>query len=198
MKFLDQVFDKNINLKDISLVQNSYMYDRDGFLVLEIVSDYENCVFVLFDKIFEEVKQIFLMFEDWYFYEYKGFDFMGMVWVIVFNVKDKKIDQGVSIIIQQFLRNLYLSYECFFSCKLIEFVYFYQLEKKYMKDEIFEVYLNIIYFNNGVYGVGLVVEFYFSKLLKFFIVGEMVFICVIFNNFILYDFFKYFDYMKNC
>ncbi len=32
MKSLDQVLDKNINLKDISLVQNSYMYDRDGSL----------------------------------------------------------------------------------------------------------------------------------------------------------------------
>lgn len=51
MKSLDQVLDKNINLKDISLVQNSYMYDRDGSLVSEIVSDHENRVLVPFDKI---------------------------------------------------------------------------------------------------------------------------------------------------
>ncbi|MCI4170833.1 penicillin-binding protein, partial [Bacillus spizizenii] len=44
MKYLDQVLDKNINLKDISLVQNSYMYDSDGSLVSEIVSDHENRV----------------------------------------------------------------------------------------------------------------------------------------------------------
>lgn len=48
MKSLDQVLDKNIDLKDISLVQNSYMYDRDGSLVSEIVSDHETvCSFHL-------------------------------------------------------------------------------------------------------------------------------------------------------
>ncbi len=50
MKSLDQVLDKNIDLKDISLVQNSYMYDRDS-LVSEIVSDHENRVLVPFNKI---------------------------------------------------------------------------------------------------------------------------------------------------
>lgn len=91
------------------------MYDRDGSFVFEIVSDYENCVIVFFNKILNEVKQLFLIFEDCYFYEYKGFDFMGMVRAVVFNFKDYKIDQGVSIIIQQLVRNVYLSYECIFS-----------------------------------------------------------------------------------
>lgn len=197
MKSLDQVLDKNINLKDISLVQNSYMYDRDGSLVSEIVSDHENRVLVPFDKIPEEVKQIFLTSEDRHFYEHKGFDFMGMVRATASNVKDKKIDQGASTITQQLSRNLYLSHERSFSRKLTELAYSYQLEKKYTKNEILEAYLNTIYFNNGVYGVGSAAEFYFSKPLKSLTVGEMAFICAIPNNPTLYDPLKHFDYTKS-
>lgn len=197
MKSLDQVLDKNINLKDISLVQNSYMYDRDGFLVSEIVSDHENRVLVPFNKIPEEVKQIFLTSEDRHFYEHKGFDFMGMVRATASNVKDKKIDQGASTITQQLSRNLYLSHERSFSRKLTELAYSYQLEKKYTKNEILEAYLNTIYFNNGVYGVGSAAQFYFSKPLKSLTVGEMAFICAIPNNPTLYDPLKHFDYTKS-
>lgn len=197
MKSLDQVLDKNINLKDISLVQNSYMYDRDGSLVSEIVSDHENRVLVPFNKIPEEVKQIFLTSEDRHFYEHKGFDFMGMVRATASNVKDKKIDQGASTITQQLSRNLYLSHERSFSRKLTELAYSYQLEKKYKKNEILEAYLNTIYFNNGVYGVGSAAQFYFSKPLKSLTVGEMAFICAIPNNPTLYDPLKHFDYTKS-
>lgn len=197
MKSLDQVLDKNINLKDISLVQNSYMYDRDGSLVSEIVSDHENRVLVPFNKIPEEVKQIFLTSEDRHFYEHKGFDFMGMVRATASNVKDKKIDQGASTITQQLSRNLYLSHERSFSRKLTELAYSYQLEKKYTKNEILAAYLNTIYFNNGVYGVGSAAQFYFSKPLKSLTVGEMAFICAIPNNPTLYDPLKHFDYTKS-
>lgn len=197
MKSLDQVLDKNIDLKEISLVQNSYMYDRDGSLVSEIVSDDENRVLVPFKKIPEEVKQIFLTSEDRHFYEHKGFDFMGMVRAAASNVKDKKIDQGASTITQQLTRNLYLSHERSFSRKLTELAYSYQLEKKYSKNEILEAYLNTIYFNNGVYGVGSAAEFYFSKPLKSLTLGEMAFICAIPNNPTLYDPLKHFDYTKS-
>lgn len=56
MKPLDQVLDEKINIKDIGLVQNSYMYDRDGALISEIVSDHQNRVFVPYKDIPEHVK----------------------------------------------------------------------------------------------------------------------------------------------
>ncbi|KJD58906.1 penicillin-binding protein [Bacillus amyloliquefaciens] len=196
IKPFDQVLDKHIDLKAINLVQNSYMYDRDGSLVSEIVSDHENRVIVPFNKIPNEVKQLFLTSEDRHFYEHKGFDFMGMVRAAASNFKDHKIDQGASTITQQLARNVYLSHERTFSRKLTELAYSYQLEKKYTKDEILEGYLNTIYFNNGVYGVGSAAQFYFSKPLKSLTLGEMAFICAIPNNPTLYDPLKHFDYTK--
>lgn len=91
---------------------------------------------------------------------------------------------------------MYLSHERTFSRKLTELAYSYQLEKKYSKDEILEGYLNTIYFNNGVYGVGSAAQFYFSKPLKSLTLGEMAFICAIPNNPTLYDPLKHFDYTK--
>jgi membrane peptidoglycan carboxypeptidase len=55
----------------------------------------------------------------------------------------------------------------------------YQLEKKYSKDEILEGYLNTIYFNNGVYGVGSAAQFYFSKPLKSLTLGAVFFLKLI-------------------
>ncbi|MES9689070.1 transglycosylase domain-containing protein, partial [Bacillus sp. JJ353] len=168
MKPLDEVLDEKIDskLKDSGLVQNSYMYDSDGALISEIVSDHQNRVFVPYKNIPENVKQLFLTSEDRHFFQHKGFDFMGMVRAAAANFKKGGIDQGASTITQQLTRNLYLSHERSFDRKLTELLYSYQLEKKLSKEEIFEKYLNTIYFNNGVYGIGSAASFYFSKPLK--------------------------------
>ena len=198
MKPLDEVLDEKIDskLKDSGLVQNSYMYDSDGALISEIVSDHQNRVFVPYKNIPENVKQLFLTSEDRHFFQHKGFDFMGMVRAAATNFKKGGIDQGASTITQQLTRNLYLSHERSFDRKLTELLYSYQLEKKLSKEEIFEKYLNTIYFNNGVYGIGSAASFYFSKPLKSLSLAEMAFICAIPNNPTLYDPLKHFDYTK--
>ncbi|MFN2744060.1 transglycosylase domain-containing protein [Bacillus sp. z60-18] len=196
MKPLDQVLDEKINLKDIGLVQNSYMYDRDGALISEIVSDHQNRVFVSYKNIPEHVKQLFLTSEDRHFFQHKGFDFLGMVRAAAANFKKGGIDQGASTITQQLSRNLYLSHERTFDRKLTELLYSYQLEKKLSKEEIFEKYLNTIYFNNGVYGIGSASRYYFNKPLKSLTLAETAFICAIPNNPTLYDPLKHFDYTK--
>ncbi|MCY8160836.1 transglycosylase domain-containing protein, partial [Bacillus licheniformis] len=126
MKPLDQVLDEKINIKDIGLVQNSYMYDRDGALISEIVSDHQNRVFVPYKDIPEHVKQLFLTSEDRHFFQHKGFDFIGMARAAAANVKKGGIDQGASTITQQLSRNLYLNHERTFDRKFTELLYSYQ------------------------------------------------------------------------
>lgn len=133
MKPLDQVLDEKINIKDIGLVQNSYMYDRDGALISEIVSDHQNRVFVPYKDIPEHVKQLFLTSEDRHFFQHKGFDFIGMARAAAANVKKGGIDQGASTITQQLSRNLYLNHERTFDRKFTELLYSYQLEKSFQK-----------------------------------------------------------------
>ncbi|MFB8735616.1 hypothetical protein ACEQPO_23660 [Bacillus sp. SL00103] len=58
MKPVNEVLDQKIKLEKIDFSQNSYMYDRDGSLISEIVSNDENRVFVTYDKIPDHVKEL--------------------------------------------------------------------------------------------------------------------------------------------
>ncbi|MDI0273616.1 transglycosylase domain-containing protein [Bacillus safensis] len=196
VKPVNEVLDQKIKLEKIDFSQNSYMYDRDGSLISEIVSNDENRVFVKYDKIPEPVKELFLRSEDRNFYDHKGIDFMGVVRALAANVKNHGISQGASTITQQLSRNLYLSHERSFSRKFTELLYSYELERKFSKDEILESYLNTIYFSNGVYGVGSAANYYFDKPLSSLTLAQMAFISAIPNNPTLYDPLKQFKHTK--
>ncbi len=196
VKPVNEVLDQKIKLEKIDFSQNSYMYDRDGSLISEIVSNDENRVFVTYDKIPDHVKELFLRSEDRNFYDHKGIDFMGVVRAIASNVKNHGISQGASTITQQLSRNLYLSHERSFTRKFTELLYSYELERKFSKDEILESYLNTIYFSNGVYGVGSAANYYFDKPLSSLTLAQMAFISAIPNNPTLYDPLKQFKHTK--
>ncbi|MEH3000528.1 transglycosylase domain-containing protein [Bacillus pumilus] len=196
VKPVNEVLDQKIKLEKIDFSQNSYMYDRDGSLISEIVSNDENRVFVTYDKIPDSVKELFLRSEDRNFYDHKGIDFMGVVRALASNVKNHGISQGASTITQQLSRNLYLSHERSFTRKFTELLYSYELERKFSKDEILESYLNTIYFSNGVYGVGSAANYYFDKPLSSLTLAQMAFISAIPNNPTLYDPLKQFKHTK--
>lgn len=196
VKPVNEVLDQKIKLEKIDFSQNSYMYDRDGSLISEIVSNDENRVFVTYDKIPDHVKELFLRSEDRNFYDHKGIDFMGVVRALASNVKNHGISQGASTITQQLSRNLYLSHERSFTRKFTELLYSYELERKFSKDEILESYLNTIYFSNGVYGIGSAANYYFDKPLSSLTLAQMAFISAIPNNPTLYDPLKQFKHTK--
>ncbi|MGG3571256.1 transglycosylase domain-containing protein [Bacillus gobiensis] len=196
MKSLGQVLDEKVELSKIDLVQNSYIYDRDEDLISEVVND-ENRMIVPFEDIPDAVKNIFLTSEDQNFYEHRGIDFNGIARAALANLKKGEIDQGGSTITQQLSRNLYLNHERTYNRKLTELLYSYQLEKELSKDEILYYYLNTIFFNHGVYGIGSAAEYYFNKPLKSLTLAEMAFICAIPNNPSLYDPLKHFDHTKD-
>lgn len=196
VKPVNEVLDQKIKPEKIDFSQNSYMYDRDGSLISEIVSNDENRVFVTYDKIPDHVKELFLRSEDRNFYDHKGIDFMGVVRALASNVKNHGISQGASTITQQLSRNLYLSHERSFTRKFTELLYSYELERKFSKDEILESYLNTIYFSNGVYGVGSAANYYFDKPLSSLTLAQMAFISAIPNNPTLYDPLKQFKHTK--
>ncbi|AKC67208.1 transglycosylase domain-containing protein [Bacillus altitudinis] len=196
VKPVNEVLDQKIKLEKVDFSQNSYMYDRDGSLISEIVSNDENRVFVKYDKIPDSVKELFLRSEDRNFYDHKGIDFMGVIRALAANVKNHGISQGASTITQQLSRNLYLSHERSFSRKFTELLYSYELERKFTKEEILESYLNTIYFSNGVYGVGSAANYYFDKPLSSLTLAQMAFISAIPNNPTLYDPLKKFKHTK--
>lgn len=119
--------------------------------------------FVKLSKLSKNTKNAFICAEDKRFYKHKGIDFIRVGGAILSNIKTRSFSQGASTISQQLVKNTQLSNEKTINRKLKEFKLTGELEKKYSKDEILELYLNNIYFGNGCYGVENASKHYFNK-----------------------------------
>ncbi len=109
------------------------------------------------------VKNAFVAIEDKRFYTHHGIDLRRMASATIQNIKNRKFSQGASTISQQLIKNTHLSREKTLKRKAKEIKLSLELEKKFSKDEILEMYLNNIYFGNGCYGIEKASKFYFQK-----------------------------------
>lgn len=100
--------------------------------------------------------------EDRRFYDHFGIDLIGIARAMVVNVKAGGIVQGGSTLTQQAAKNLFLAPERTIRRKLQEVLLALWLEAKFTKDQIFTIYLNRVYFGQGIYGVDAAARYYFS------------------------------------
>ena len=103
--------------------------------------------------------------EDARFYEHGGIDYYGVARALVNNLKGGRIE-GASTITQQFVRNTILADEMediSIRRKAREMFIATELEKRYSKDEILNMYLNTINYGAGSYGIEAASRRYFSK-----------------------------------
>lgn len=91
--------------------------------------------------------------EDKRFYNHGGIDIKSIVRATVANIKARSIIQGGSTITQQLAKNLFLDGKQDISRKISEILIARKLEKLYSKEEILELYANIVYYGNGYYGI---------------------------------------------
>lgn len=101
--------------------------------------------------------------EDARFYEHGGIDVRGIARALVKDVVKGKLAEGGSTITQQLVKNKYLSSEKTIDRKLKEGMLAIELEKKYTKQQILEMYFNEIYFGNGAWGIAQAARLYFDK-----------------------------------
>ncbi len=133
---------------------------RDGTLLGE---DYtERRTVVRLDGIPAVVKLAFLAAEDAHFYEHEGLNYLGMMRALWVNLRGGS-RQGGSTITQQVVKNTLLGPEPTLDRKMREVVLARKIEQELTKDEIFELYLNQIYFGHGRYGVEEAARYYFGK-----------------------------------
>lgn len=100
--------------------------------------------------------------EDRRFYDHFGVDLIGIARAMYVNVKAGGIVQGGSTLTQQAAKNLFLAPQRTLRRKLQEVLLALWLEAKFSKDEIFTIYLNRVYFGQGVYGVDAAARHYFG------------------------------------
>lgn len=101
--------------------------------------------------------------EDHRFYSHGALDYISIVRATINNVKARRVVEGGSTITQQLAKNLCLSNERSFKRKFKETLLAFQLEKKYSKEEILELYVNVINFGDGNIGIGQAAKGYFGK-----------------------------------
>src|SRR5919197_1123588 len=101
--------------------------------------------------------------EDQRFYEHSGVDFVRVAAAFVRNVQEGRRAEGGSTITQQLARQNFLSRDKTLRRKLKEIVLAAHIEHEYSKDAILELYLNKVYFGDGLYGVEAASRGYFGK-----------------------------------
>ena len=101
--------------------------------------------------------------EDQRFYDHHGFDLIRIVSAALQNLRDGRASQGGSTITQQLARQSFLSAGKTYRRKIQELILASRLEGMYSKDRILELYLNKVYFGDGLYGVEAAARGYFGK-----------------------------------
>lgn len=114
-------------------------------------------------KIPVQLKQAVLAVEDSRFYEHHGLSPRAIARAMIMNLLTRRKAQGGSTITQQLARALFLTPEKSFARKLKEALLAVEIEKKYPKDKILELYFNQVYFGHGAYGVEAAAQTYFKK-----------------------------------
>ncbi|MDQ2889204.1 MAG: PBP1A family penicillin-binding protein [Gemmatimonadota bacterium] len=102
------------------------------------------------------VRQAFIATEDRRFYDHSGIDWRGLLRASLRNIRAGGVREGFSTITMQVVRNTFVVRRFrgrSFKQKLIEMRLSRLLERNLTKDQILELYLNVIYLGNGVYGV---------------------------------------------
>jgi len=111
----------------------------------------------------ENLKEGLILVEDKRFYSHWGIDVIRIFGSAFHNILSLRYAQGASTITQQLARNMFLTMEKTVTRKFKEMLLAFELERAYSKDEILELYLNQVYFGNGVYGVEAASQTYFNK-----------------------------------
>ncbi len=151
--------------KITSIAQTGSIYDAGGSFVTAIQGK-ENRTVVPLSDVPIHVRQAFLAAEDLRFYNHFGVDLVRFFGAAVANLKTMSFSEGFSTISQQLIKLSHLSAKKTIARKLEEVYLALQLENRFTKDQIFEMYLNFVYFGNGAYGLQAASRTYFDKDVK--------------------------------
>lgn len=146
------------------------LHAADGTLIAEFFE--ERRYPVPLAEIPPMVRNAFLAAEDVNFYSHPGIDPVGIFRALIKNLRAGEARQGGSTITQQVVKNLLLTPERSLERKAKEAVLSWLLEKRLSKDEILELYLNMIFFGNTAYGIKAAAHVYFHKELAELTVAE--------------------------
>ena len=109
--------------------------------------------YVAFSQLPQTYVEAVVAAEDKRFWDHGGYDVIAIGRAVFNNIKAGEVREGGSTITQQLARIAYFEQDTKLSRKLAEVFVAREIEKNYDKEEIFEFYVNAIYFGSGYYGI---------------------------------------------
>ncbi len=164
------------NLKAFQPSVPTRLYDVNGEIIAELFQ--EKRILISYEDLPRSCLNAFIAVEDQNFYEHFGLSFPAIMRAMGKNIAasvenlDPTIVQGGSTITQQLAKRLFTSGERTFARKAMEAVLALQIEKKFSKEEILEMYFNQIYLGHGCHGIATAANFFFDKDLRNLSVAE--------------------------
>ncbi len=119
--------------------------------------------YIKFDDLPKDYVNAVIAVEDRRFFEHNGIDFISIARAVAKDIQTMSLAEGGSTITQQLSKNTYFTQRKEFTRKIAEIFMAFEYEKACSKEEIFELYVNTIYFGDGYYCVSDAVEGYFDK-----------------------------------
>jgi penicillin-binding protein 1A len=149
------------NLESFKPSSITRIYSSDGVLLTEFFLEKRDPVPI---KIIPDfLKKALIVTEDRSFYRHSGIDLKGIFRAVFRDIKAGGFVEGASTITQQLAKTLFLKPRKSLLRKAKEAFLSFQIERRYTKDEILELYLNQVYFGSGAYGVESAARIYFGK-----------------------------------
>jgi penicillin-binding protein 1A len=132
--------------------------DRPAFTIFK-----EQRIDVPLARVSPHLINAIIAIEDQRFFDHNGVDVVRVAGAALNNIREGRRAQGGSTITQQLARQSFLTPDKTFKRKITEVVVAARLEEQYSKEEILELYLNKVYFGDGLYGVEAASMGYFGK-----------------------------------
>ncbi|MGH7772087.1 MAG: monofunctional biosynthetic peptidoglycan transglycosylase [Candidatus Binatia bacterium] len=149
---------KQKNPKTTALIElRGQQYRQNG------LKPWRQQIWVSYDVVSEHLKKAVILGEDAAFFSHKGIDLFELKEAVKKDWEEGKFKRGGSTITMQLARNLYLSPSKNPLRKLREILIALQLEQRLSKKRIFELYLNVVEWGRGIYGIEAASRHYLSK-----------------------------------
>jgi peptidoglycan glycosyltransferase len=152
-------------LQNREVFETSRIYDRNGTLLYEFF-DAGKRTQISLDEVTPVLINATIAIEDKTFFTNQGVDYEGIARALYQNVSAGEETSGASTITQQVIKNIILTeeerlYENRYQRKMTEIILAQELNERYDKESILELYLNEIYYGNLAYGIEAASDVYF-------------------------------------
>ncbi|MBC8064127.1 MAG: transglycosylase domain-containing protein, partial [Chlorobia bacterium] len=148
----------------------SKIFSADGVLLYQVSAEYRKPI--NYEDIPDTVKNAVLAAEDKRFFDHRGVDYYALGRILFTNVRDQRAAQGGSTLTMQLAKLLYTNSEKSLKRKIGDMAMAFTIEQKLTKEQIFELYMNKVFFGGGAHGIAAAADVYFHKSIDKLTIGE--------------------------